>query len=703
MARRPVAAIPFRRQGRAEVVSLRAAVALIGLIAAAPLAAAAADRTVQIELHVIGFEVNQSVAKKLEEMAAAGGGVYYNSSGEAQLTAALGQAVGVSGATQAEPTETSESEPNSRIGDADHVAIDGAFEGAIKERGDVDWLRLTIPKRGALHLESTAAPATIDLAFRVLDDNFQPISGWFGAPKPGDVLQADVDFPRGGSYWLELRDGHDDAGSDEPYRLVLKFDPSADRAEPNDRPGDATPFKPGETIAATILPRGDVDLYRFDVPARGALTVDVTDVPAALDVVLRVWNRHGQAFTNWQGPQRVGAETHAVFDLPEPGSYFLEARDGNDDARAAEPFKLKISFAGAIDNVEPNDQIGNAVAIKIGDVVSATVLPRGDVDFYRFEVERKGRLAIDVIEVPAALDIVARVWNRHFEPITGWLGPPRPGAETHATADLPERGVYFLELRDGNDDARSEAPFKLTLGFAAAIEAGEPNNRLADATRLTFDQAVTANILPRGDADWYVIETGGAGPLSVTISAVPPALDVVFRVWDRHGQPISGWFGPPRPGADTVAAFAMPEAGAYYIEVHDGNDNEAAAEPYTLLASFAGPKPTPPKAPTPSAPSSAAPAVTDPAVPAAQIAPETPQAPVAPQAPESEPLRPASELSDEELAAELLNALGAPARASRSFPMPAPSALPESNGEATPPDDPASMLLRSLEALPPTQ
>lgn len=51
------------------------------------------------------------------------------------------------------------------------------------------------------------------------------------ADKPGDVLQADVDFPCGGSYWLELRDGRDDATSDEPYRLALRFNPSADRSE----------------------------------------------------------------------------------------------------------------------------------------------------------------------------------------------------------------------------------------------------------------------------------------------------------------------------------------------------------------------------------------------------------------------------------------------------------------------------------------
>lgn len=101
--------------------------------------------------------------------------------------------------------------------------------------------------------------------------------------------------------------------------------------------------------------------------------------------------------------------------------------------------------------------------IAAGQPASGSILPRGDHDWYTFEAPDQGEWVVRVTRVPAELDIHVRAWDGNGTAISGWLAPLRAGADTEGTFKVPAAGRYLLEVVDGNDDARSAAPYTLVV------------------------------------------------------------------------------------------------------------------------------------------------------------------------------------------------------------------------------------------------
>ena len=73
-----------------------------------------------------------------------------------------------------------------------------------------------------------------------------------------------------------------------------------------------------------------------------------------------------------------------------------------------------------------------------------------------------GPLTVTAGAVPAALDVAMRLYNQDLGVIADWTVSPGPGQDSVLHAELPAPGVYYLELRDGNDDASAPDAFTVT-------------------------------------------------------------------------------------------------------------------------------------------------------------------------------------------------------------------------------------------------
>jgi hypothetical protein len=150
--------------------------------------------------------------------------------------------------------------------------------------------------------------------------------------------------------------------------------------------------------------------------------------------------------------------------------------------------------------------------------------------------------------------------------------------------DLPASGTYYLEVRDGHNNARSSQPYTLRTTLTLTKDTGEPNDTVETATPLVLEQAIQANILPRNDADWYRLEIPKQGALEVAITDMPSELDVTFQVWGANKKVVHGWRSVQKAGNDHVTGVDLPASGTYYLEVRDGHNNARSSEPYTLRA-----------------------------------------------------------------------------------------------------------------------
>jgi hypothetical protein len=480
----------------------------------------------------------------------------------------------------------SEQEPNNSIGGGNYVGPTGITRGRIEPRGDADWYRFSVKQQGELAVQVSNPAPELDLVFRIWDGEYNTIANWQAPLNKGADTSGIIDLPNPGFYCLELRDGHDDAASGQEYQMAMTFRPANDAFEPNNIFGAAAPVNPGSRWLSTILPQGDADWYRLRFDQHGELQVKVSNVPPELDIALRLWDADKRTLSNWHAPLKPGGDTDAVIDIPRPGSYVLEVRDGRDDARSVQPFTTAVAFTPSVDRFEPNNGFGSASPLAIGETVQATILPATDSDWYRVDVDEQGELKVAVTGVPENLDISCRVWNSDLQTITNWFAPLKAGGDTEGTIDLPERGGYVIEIRDGRDDARSVLPYALRATFTPTNDRGEPNNGFGSAVPLKLGASISAAILPRGDADWYRISTVGPGTLAVRIDGSPENLDMVLRVWNEEKQTISNWLAPLRAGGETTGEVAIPKAGAYLIEVRDGRDDDHSVKPYRLTTTM---------------------------------------------------------------------------------------------------------------------
>lgn len=542
--------------------------------------AASPRAEIPVQVHIIGFGMSAADRAALEQAAREGGATFEHVEDVRGLDGAMAGASGWEGVV----TRSEEAEPNDNFGHANDIAPAGVFSGSIQPRGDSDWLRLRVNNQGELHLLSEAVPADLDLAVRLWNANRDVQVNWVSAPAKGGVLEATMDLPAPGEYVLELRDGRNDAGSGDPYRIRLAFTPTADRGENNDQFGRATPIPTDADIQANILPKGDSDWYAVDVPAQGQLDVTITSVPVNLDLSYRVWNSNRDVSHNWISPLAKGGETHGINDLPRAGRYVIEVRDGRNDDRSPDPYRLQLAFRSSADVGEPNNGFGQASVLAPDAAVSATILPKGDSDWYRVQVGDQGQLDVAIAPVPADLDVQFRVWNANRDVLHNWLSPLSTGGPNVQSADLPAAGVYTLEVRDGRDDARSVEPYRLGLTFQATGDSAEPNNSFGAAARVALGSTVRATILPRGDVDWYRVDVPVAGELQIEIADVAADLDIQFRVWNANRDVARNWVAPLAKGGNSAGSVGLKEPGRYYIEVRDGRDDARSIQAYRLTA-----------------------------------------------------------------------------------------------------------------------
>lgn len=479
-----------------------------------------------------------------------------------------------------------EAEPNGTYGTATPVELKTRVKLTIAPRGDADWFYFTAASRGELHATVDETPEEIDVVVRLYDADRNVVANWQGAPRPGGALDAVIDIPDAGTYWLEVRDGSDNGETVTPIELALDFIPNEDGYEPNGSVKDAKLIALDGSHRLNILPRGDADWFRVVVDWPGEWSVTATDVPDALDIAMRLHNADFQVVANWVTAPRPGEVTDAVFDIKTPGVYFLEVRDGNDDKRSPEAFTLETSFVRSPDLYEPNDSFGTAAEIPPTGEHVVTIFPRGDADWLSVDVADPGQLSIETTEAPENLDPAFRVFNADKTVIVNWVTAPRPGGDTVGFADLAEPGRYYIELRDGNDSDGSVSPFKLTTRFTPTPDQYEPNNSMGYATELRPGGEIAFNILPRGDADWFRVTVDDPGELAIKIDEGPENLDLHFRVFDANRKVLVNWVAPYSKGGLTEGFADLPEPGSYFIEVRDGNDDARSVKHATLATVF---------------------------------------------------------------------------------------------------------------------
>ncbi|MEQ9814581.1 MAG: hypothetical protein RLO50_17520 [Azospirillaceae bacterium] len=561
-----------------RLASRLAAIAVFGLTP--PILAQ--ERSVAIDIRIIGFSVDDATRQQLEAAAAAGGGQYYSAENQAELTSAISAATGIAAAGA---TVSDEVEPNQPVSRANPIDPNGTVSGTLHDTGDHDHFRFAADRSGTLTVTAEVVPDGVDIAFRLLDGNFAVAHNWT-TPIIAAGSAAVLEVPRAGTYTLEVADGGSNAASPAPYRLGFAWAGAADGNEPNNRFSEAIDLALGSPIETSIFPEDDVDHYRVTVDHHGALTLTADPVPDTIDARFFVFTLDGGTLMNWTGPSEAGQPTEVVVDLARPGAYVISLADGGGNAADVRPIGVTASFTPSPDPFEPNNRISEAAAIELGEAYTLTILPEDDHDFLRIDVEHPGELTVSATSVPANIMVAMRLLHRDYDVLRGWTRPSADGQDTLMVVDLPYAGPYFLELADSGDNARSVEPFTLTATHVPTPEAAGSNGSFAEAWSIPLDGETVLTILPEDDHDMLAVEAPREGLLTITATDVPAALDIALQVLDANNTRLYSWVRPASPGQDTLLRAELPVAGRYVIEVADSGDNGRSVQPFRLITTF---------------------------------------------------------------------------------------------------------------------
>lgn len=236
---------------------------------------------------------------------------------------------------------------------------------------------------------------------------------------------------------------------------------------------------------------------------------------------------------------------------------------------------------------EPNNSIDEAENIPLDWKFKTKIQEKKDTDWFKTDLSKQGYLRVKAEGVPEELGLEVRFalkeeWKGNkVKPIRGWNELPE-------SVRIPEKGTYYIQLRDDYNDAHSDKAFEITAEFLEEFDSFEINDGPKQASSVDRGQVIKPAIYPTGDYDWFKINVKDTGYLSAKESDVPGEIDPEVR-WVKYDK----WSDPKveklRGWNDLPDAVFVPKAGEYYVEVRDDYNDGQSTDNFKLKLDYMEP------------------------------------------------------------------------------------------------------------------
>ncbi|MBI4347888.1 MAG: pre-peptidase C-terminal domain-containing protein [Elusimicrobia bacterium] len=340
-------------------------------------------------------------------------------------------------------TSSAELVPGTPLAGHFHPGANPLAEDGLEE----DWFRVVVDKPGLqiLNIDLSDVPK-VDAALEVYDANGYKVreADAGGVGEAESLRNFGVRGPA--EYKLRLRAKGRAANAEVPYLLVTELVPYQGRLEfePNEQRSEATPFE-GDSISGTLAPAGDADWYRIIVAtdSRQLIRAEVS-AAAGLDLVLQVADELGSPILTVDNMGREQPEVLTGLGA-RAEQYLIVTEKSGKKADAKRPYTLSRTLVAWQEGLEyeVNAATSSAQAVKLGDDVEGYFAPRGDVDWYEFNVYQKGSAALEltgVVNVKATLALFDQENNALKS-----AEAQKAGTALTLEAEL-EPGTYFARL-----------------------------------------------------------------------------------------------------------------------------------------------------------------------------------------------------------------------------------------------------------------
>jgi len=380
--------------------------------------------------------------------------------------------------TKLEPSAAREREPNDTALSAQPVEAGGVLRGHYwptrnllvedPEAGEEDWFSVEVGKPGLflLNIDVSEVPK-VDPILEVYDTNgYKLKEADAGGVGEGESLR-NFGVRGPGKFLLRLRSKYKTAGNpDAPYDLMTELLPYQGRTEfePNDQRADATPFEL-DSIQGSIAPAGDQDWYKVSVPeGRFLLRADLSGVPG-MDMVMALKDSLGSDLSVIDNAGREQPEILTGWGVSKGDYYLVVSEKSGKKAGSRDPYTLTkklIAWQAGLE-WEPNDSTATVQSLKVGESVDGYFAPKGDIDWYEFNVYQKGVVELEltgVINVAATMTL----FDQEYKELAS-ASAAKPGDPVSLKREL-DRGTYAVRLKPSDpaqNNVRDKYSFRVRV------------------------------------------------------------------------------------------------------------------------------------------------------------------------------------------------------------------------------------------------
>ncbi|MFP4461500.1 MAG: hypothetical protein ACLFQE_04820 [Thermotogota bacterium] len=365
----------------------------------------------------------------------------------------------------------------------------------------------------------------------------------------------------------------------QPQQPVVSFD-----QEDNNSFAKANYLKIGTgdflTFDGQVFPQRDRDYYYFHVEKAGRYTIKVTGKDAASRPYLRVMDGNNSALFRYYADEGE-PKLEATFDqgyLNIGDKICFEIYQYGDNN--VMDYTVELSVDVIADNYEPNNRFKEAMEIKAAGELRDFIFPKGDHDYYKFDIPEAGRLSVSYsyedVNMRPALHFLNCENSTLLRAVADDVGKMAEFSYDFATSDK-----VYLKLNHHGDGRASLLTYLLKTEFIPVKDVYEPNNRFKEAKIIPIGQTTSAYLFPKGDRDYYRIDVDKPGDLDIKVSSKDPLVRPSVRMLTAENATFQNWVTADE-NSNEVELSREVIAVTYFIEVHQYGDNYASLKDYKL-------------------------------------------------------------------------------------------------------------------------
>lgn len=223
--------------------------------------------------------------------------------------------------------------------------------------------------------------------------------------------------------------------------------------------GESAEISSGQSVNQAISPAGSSNWYKVKADSNGIISVKVTDAPKDMRAQVKLYDKNFVLFEDKLATS-AGDDLKFERDVPVPGWIYMAVYDADGKAHA-EPYTLTADFQPVQDSFDPNNVLGDAAEIQLGQAVTASICPKGEWDWYKIKVGSNAILSVSIVDAPEDMRSQIKLYDKNFALFEEKLATSA-GDDLKFERDVPVPGWIYLAVFDAEGKAYAE-PYTLTV------------------------------------------------------------------------------------------------------------------------------------------------------------------------------------------------------------------------------------------------